>query len=204
MSTEATLMSYSIPKDILKYRSEAALVSKAWKEYERALNSEHKRSAKYQNLSGRVAKGELQNLTIETPSGVIIVRAIQPCLLLALVGGSPPRDASSPDLSTEPKFTAEASGDARYPPLLNYPRTINFNPSRTPTSGDTSPVSREDSGVEVAENDDLEEAVGGEPVVDVPLATSVLHMQRTKLDSMADWLKDELWQANFIVTPDVA
>jgi hypothetical protein len=107
-------------------------------------------------------------------------------------------------LSTEPRFTAEAKGDTRYPPLLNYPQTLNFNPTGTPNTGDTSPVSREDSGVGGTENDDLEEAIGGEPVADVPLATSVLHMQRTKLDSMADWLKDELLQANFIVTPDIA
>jgi hypothetical protein len=225
MTNEAQLLAYSAPNttNINKYRDEAALVSQAWKHYDTAFMSKSNRARPgHENRTGQVSKGELQYLTIETGPGVIIVRAIQPCLLLVLVGRTPlsagtvDRPASS-HTANGSTITPEVKGEPRFPPILNYGDTINFGADVTPAAGDIiepedgEPTEEESSTVaepstsvqsqQQDDDDDLEDAVQEEPVVDASTATVTLHLQRLKLDNMADWLGDKLTNAKFITKP---
>jgi hypothetical protein len=112
VTINSELLSYSAPQDIKSFRSETALLVKAWKEYDQQLMQENDRDEpSYENPTGEIQDGEINVLTIEMPSGNIIARAIQPNLLLAVVGSVPPR--GDPDFTM--KFYVEAKGDERYP-----------------------------------------------------------------------------------------
>lgn len=105
MSPNGTLMAYSTPVDIKELRDQAALISMAWKDQDNV------RKNKPTDLSTDTQDiPPLETLTIETANNNIIVRAIQPNLLLVLVGAVPP---SRKEMF---KITPEAHGDPRYPP----------------------------------------------------------------------------------------
>jgi hypothetical protein len=232
MTNEAQLLAYSAPHttNINKYRDEAALVSQAWKHYDTVLMSKANRTRPgHENPTGHVARGELQCLTFETQTGVIIVRAIQPCLLLVQVGYTPPdagdveyRPASSSHTLNGTTITYELRGDARFPPLLNYPETIDFGADVTHTEGDVVETEAGETTEETAttvaeastrvhslkpaeddgeEDDEMDVAVEGEPVVEASTATQTLNLQRSKIDGMADWLGGKLHEAKFITKP---
>jgi hypothetical protein len=118
VTINSELLSYSAPQDIKSFRSETALLVKAWKEYDQQLMQEHDRDEpSYENPTGEIQDGEINVLTIEMPSGNIIARAIQPSLILAVVGNVPSR--VNPD--SRMKFHVEAKGDPRYPILEEIP-----------------------------------------------------------------------------------
>jgi hypothetical protein len=130
MSPNATLLAYTGPSNIKELRDQAALISILWREAE---HDNKKQNPKSQNVdltsSAVLQPGSLETLTIESEKSNIIVRAIQPRLLLILVGGRPPNREENFF-----KITAEALGDARYPPA-------DYTPSPPPESASSSSCS---------------------------------------------------------------
>jgi hypothetical protein len=118
MSPNATLLAYTGPSDIKELRDQAALISILWKEAEQDRKKQNRDSQNTDLTSSAVLKpGDLETLTVESEKSNIIVRAIQPRLLLVLVGGKPPKNNSLKFF----KITPETVGDTRYPPVDYIP-----------------------------------------------------------------------------------
>ncbi|KAJ4349489.1 uncharacterized protein N0V89_008105 [Didymosphaeria variabile] len=163
MSPNGTLMAYTTPIDIRDLRDQAALISMAWKDHVSKLAE-----------SSPDARPELETLTIETANNNIIARAIQPSLLLVLVGGVPP---SRKDVF---KITPEAKGEARYPPL---------------DAGDdgAEPVIGSGKAASVLSTmSSREKDVKG----------GALHIQRKKIDALTDYLRADFEKKGFVMPDD--
>jgi hypothetical protein len=226
VTTSSELLSYSHPTDIKKFRSETALIVKTWKEYDLEIMQEHGREAtSYENPTGRIEDGEMYGLTIEMRSGTIIARAVQPCLLLILVGHSN-NPHNEGDIAN--RFHVEVKGDSRYPPSQALPDTMSFEESvpdesigkeqdqgdvprpngdqsngsqasqhsSKPGTGTHSPQSSEQTSIPAQEHDKIQ-------VEDDGQAAAILHIQRLKLDSMVDWLAQQLKKHDFVFTEDL-
>jgi hypothetical protein len=119
MSPNATLLSYTDDSDIKALRDQAALISILWREAEQQNKQKNPNSQNTDlTFSNMLKPGDLETLTVESETSNIIVRAIQPRLLLVLVGGKPPT------YKTDLKFfkiTPETVGDVRYPPADSIP-----------------------------------------------------------------------------------
>lgn len=102
MTPNGTLLAYSKPTNIRELRKQAAVAALSWQE--------HQESARGDSIEKIAMPSLLRTLTIESETSNIIVRKIQPQLLLALEGGVPPRRRTF-----EPKVTPEGPGDAPYP-----------------------------------------------------------------------------------------
>src|ERR1700712_320534 len=91
MSPNATLLAYTGPSNIKELRDQAALISILWREAEHDNKKQHPNLQNADLTSSAVLQPDsLETLTIESEKSNIIVRAIQPRLLLVLVGGRPP------------------------------------------------------------------------------------------------------------------
>lgn len=131
MSPNATLLAYTGPSDIKELRDQAALISILWREAEQ--QTKQKTAQTNDLVSSDVLRpGQLETLTIESETSNIIVRAIQPRLLLVLVGSKPPKH----DDSKYFKITPETVGDPRYP-------SGDYTPSPPSTTRSSSPSSTE-------------------------------------------------------------
>ena len=155
MSPSGTLLSYTTPIDIRSLRDQAALLSLTWKDH--ALKNPH-----------------LHTLTVETPHSNIIVRAIQPSLLLALVGTVPPSRAREELF----RITPEADGEARYPPAVEE------------GEGEVSVGSGKAASVLSTVSSRERDVKGG-----------VLHIQRKKVDALTGYLREEFERKGFVM-PD--
>ncbi|KAJ4299016.1 hypothetical protein N0V90_004260 [Kalmusia sp. IMI 367209] len=163
MSPNGTLMAYTTPIDIRDLRDQAALISMAWKDHSSQLKSTTSPDA------------TLETLTIETANNNIIARAIQPSLLLVLVGGVPP---SRKEVF---KITPEARGDARYPPFdasEDVPTSPKGGAGKAPSVLSTM-SSRE------------RDVKGG-----------VLHIQRKKIDALTGYLRRDFDAKGFVMPDD--
>lgn len=110
MTPNGTLVAYSTPTNIRELRKQAAIAGLSWREHQEpsqddsmAAGGEHEKVT---------MPSLLRTLTIESESSNMIVRKIQPQLLLVLDGGVPPRRRTF-----EPRVTPEGPGDAPYPAL---------------------------------------------------------------------------------------
>lgn len=138
MSPNATLLAYTGPSDIKELRDQAALISILWREAEQ---QKKQNAPKITDLSSSdvLKPGQLETLTIESETSNIIVRAIQPRLLLVLVGNKPPKN----DDSKYFKITPETVGDARYP-SADYtpsPPSVTRTSSSSSAANDSAPES---------------------------------------------------------------
>lgn len=196
MSPNGTLLAYSKPVDIKELRDQAALISIAWKDHDTALRQRAQQSAA-NGEAGSSASQEpgLETLTIEFDNNNILVRAVQPKLLLVLVGGVPP--------SRKINFTItpESYGGSRYPSdNLQVPQL---------TSLTSSSKDRQNQR-------DTEQPEGGSSFSKSPLKSpakissqsesnvnaSVLHMQRTKLDALCEFLRKDFESKGFVMPDD--
>ncbi|KAK7569558.1 hypothetical protein IWX91DRAFT_327592 [Phyllosticta citricarpa] len=197
MSPNGTLLAYSRPANIKELRDQAALVSMAWKEHEHTIRSE---TTHFENHdSSASSRAPLETLTIEFDNGNLIVRAIQPKLLLVLVGGVPPGRKQSF------KVTPEIQGSARYPPEASYPSsnghdkvippasTISPNSSQDPTSMGSPDAP---SSVSVAESHMSQREK------DTKLGP--LYVQRKKVDAMTDFIRQDFDRRGFVMPDDVS
>ncbi|OAF99992.1 uncharacterized protein CC84DRAFT_1168895 [Paraphaeosphaeria sporulosa] len=163
MSPNGTLMAYTTPIDIRDLRDQAALISMAWKDH----------AAKYPPPSDPSPPDQLETLTIETANNNIIARAIQPSLLLVLVGGVPP------SRKQVFKITPEARGEARYPAEGGEEGTEPVVGSGKAASVLSTMSTRE------------KDVKGG-----------ALHIQRKKIDALTEYLRRDFDAKGFVMPDD--
>lgn len=188
MSPNGTLMAYSTPVDIKELRDQAALISMAWKEHEA---SRKLQSSAHDGAEDSTAP--LETLTIETQHNNIIVRALQPKLLLVLVGGVPPsRKASF-------KITAEAHGDQRYP-ASDVPEQP---PASQPQPGDSSAESSLPSGEDGAPvKQKAASILSTMSQRERDIKVGALHIQRKKIDALTDFIRADFDAKGFVMPDD--
>jgi hypothetical protein len=136
-----------------------------------------------------VPEGSLETLTIETAKSNIIIRAVQPRLLLVLVGGPAPRRKS--DFF---KVTAEAKGDAMYPEAQPSPIDSEGKSFHEEPSDELQAISHDEVVMDEtipAEYSDLSEAE----------KTKMLSIQRRKMDAATDFMRGDFSSRNFVM-PD--
>ena len=187
MSPNGTLMAYSTPVDIKDLRDQAALISMAWKDHEKQLLSQ----LSYQD-SDNSASPNLETLTIEFQQNNIIVRAIQPQLLLVLVGGVPPtRKANfkiTPEVHGAPRYPPDGSSDSDTQPVesppanasLHHDDTGNLRTGKSKAASIASTMSQREKDVK----------------------SGVLHIQRKKIDALTHFIRADFDAKGFIMPED--
>ena len=179
-------MAYSTPVDIKDLRDQAALISMAWKEHE----AKHI----HQSESGE-PESRLETLTIEFQHNNIIIRAIQPKLLLVLVGGVPPsRKALF-------KITTEAYGDPRYPPAYS-PEPHSTSAKDLPqgdASAEESLPTIEDRSVAKTKAASITSNMSQR---EKDIKVGILHIQRKKLDALTAFIRADFDSKGFVMPDD--
>ena len=108
MTPNGTLLAYSQPTDIRELRKQAAIAALSWQEHQEPSRRD---STDPEGESGEITMpGLLRTLTMESESANVIIRKIQPQLLLVLEGGIPPRRRRF-----EAHVTPENLSDPPYP-----------------------------------------------------------------------------------------
>lgn len=192
MSPNGALMAYSTPVDIKDLRDQAALVSMAWKDSEASLLVKRSKGANGSESSKSTSRQGLETLTIEFQHNNIIVRAIQPKLLLVLVGGVPP------NRNNIFKITPEAYGDPRYPSAEPLPEE-----EQTSVQGDPSTDNQQ---LIEAESDHLKPKAASICSTmsqrDKDLKLGVLHIQRKKIDALTKFIRADFEAKGFVMPDD--
>jgi hypothetical protein len=192
MSPNGTLMAYSTPVDIKDLRDQAALISMAWKEHEASF---HAKQAKHRDLSdSEESSSELETLTIEFQHNNIIIRAIQPKLLLVLVGGVPP------SRRTVFKVTAEAHGDPRYPPIKG-PESASA-PTNVPQSDSSAELSVPTNEDRILPKKKTASIASNMSQKEKDVKVGVLHIQRKKLDALTEFIRADFDSKGFVMPDD--
>jgi len=199
MTPNGTLIAYSTPADIRSIRDQIALVSMTWKEQlalkSRTQSTDHDRAndvpESFQIGHRRTVRADaLETLTLEFERRNLLVRYLQPRLLLVLEGGVPP--SRKRDL----RITAEAKGEDRYPPA------------------DTSTSAQQNGDFDSrgqSERDDEAREQYGSPYAASQASTAisstgrrmrVLDVHRRKLDALAKVIGEEFVSMGFEMPDD--
>ncbi|KAF1350024.1 hypothetical protein BDV97DRAFT_352994 [Delphinella strobiligena] len=183
MTPNGSLMAYTLPANMKELRDQVALVSISWKEHLERKDSENhepQHSEDGPNDSERriIRPDALETLTIEFDNRNLIVKYLQPKLLLVLEGGVPPGRRKPLHV------TAEAPGDARYPPEDG---SLSRNGSFTNAAALSSSVG---SGASTTASQASYRRV------------SVLQIQRKKTEIMAQTIRNELQRSGFQMPDD--
>jgi len=203
MSPNGTLLAYSTPVDIKELRDQAALISMAWKEHEAAIQAKAAKGkggdepgSSQQSTSS--TEPLLETLTIEFENNNLIVRAIQPKLLLILVGGVPP------GRKTSFKITPEVYGDPRYPASVSSNKAQSSatvaaaasTPSSQPNTPPESDVmnSPTQTGTSIAGSHMSQR--------EKHMKLGILHIQRKKLDAMTRFIRSDFDSKGFVMPDD--
>lgn len=181
MTPNGSLMAYTLPANMKELRDQVALVSISWKEQLERKDSENidpqDRPDSPSEHERRVIRPDaIEALTIEFDNRNVIVKYLQPKLLLVLEGGVPPGRRK------ELKVTAEAPGDARYPPEEHDTMNGSLNGAMLSSSAG-SMASTTASAASFRR-------------------VSVLAIQRKKMEIMAQTIKDELQRSGFLMPDD--
>ncbi|KAK3110507.1 hypothetical protein LTR53_015135 [Teratosphaeriaceae sp. CCFEE 6253] len=96
MTPNGTLLAHTQPSDARELRKQVAMVALSWQEHAQIPAEPDEASSQTQRQQ------DLHTLIIESETGNVVVRRIQPQLLLVLEGGVPPRKPSF-----EPRVVAE-------------------------------------------------------------------------------------------------
>lgn len=192
MTPNGSLIAYSIPADSRELRDQAALVSISWKEHLEIKDSENfdpQYSQSYANQASRriIRPDALETLTMEFETRNLLVRYLQPKLLLVLEGGVPPNRKRSL------KTTAEARGDARYPPEVQ-PESSNSSAANGTGTASSQDESALGTSVDSKASTATSSHTGGR--------MSALQVHRRKLDIMAETIKAELEHSGFSMPED--
>lgn len=183
MTPNGSLMAYTLPANMKELRDQVALVSISWKEHLERKDSEnfetqHVQEGPNEPSTRFIRPDALETLTIEFDNRNIIVKYLQPKLLLILEGGVPP------GRRRPLKITAEAPGDARYP---------------SDDMADSRNGSMHGSAL-------LSSSVGSKASTTTSQASyrrlGVLHIQRRKTEIMAQTIKEELQRSGFQMPDD--
>ncbi|KIW04312.1 uncharacterized protein PV09_04605 [Verruconis gallopava] len=202
MSPNATLLAYSGSPNIQQLRDQAALLSQIWREQKAKLGGQSSTSltdhfSSSASTASTIAEGALETLTIENAKSNIIIRAVQPRLLLVLIGGSPPRRPSNFF-----KLTAEARGDPRYPPELVSPDSGSAGSAHDSVRGDSPPA-------EVLTHDH-ESFVADPPAQSQHRDLSehekieILDLQRRKIDAATEFIRGDFESKKFVMPDEIS
>lgn len=192
MSPNGTLLAYSKPVDIKELRDQAALLSIVWKE-----NCVTRQALLSKTDSGQDPrpKPSLKTLTVETEDCNIIVRLLQPELLLVLVGTIPPKKRQ------KFRITAEGHGDPRYPEV----DTLGSRPSSSTRLHQHDGVSNSAIGL----SGERSLSKGKAPSItsnmsqrEKDIRTGTLHVQRKRLDALADYILKDFGETGFVMPAD--
>lgn len=129
MSRNGMLLAYTQPTDIKDLRKQAALATLSWQEYQDP--AKHTVASAGDEALRTTVGGSLHTLTVESDSSNLLIRKIQPQLLLVLEGGTPPRKQTF-----EPRVTPEGLEDAPYPPQEEQAESV-LSSSIPSTAGST-------------------------------------------------------------------
>jgi hypothetical protein len=203
MSPNGTLLAYSTPVDIKELRDQAALISIAWKEHchgrqKPPAPGHRKDSARNDNSATATASQALQpalrTLTIQSQNCNILVRLLQPELLLILVGNIPPKKSQTF------RINAEGYGDPRYPPIdvsLSRPgSSSNF------MQGDAAGDQFRLAGPDGSGKGKAPSIMSNMSQREKDIRNGVLHVQRKRLDALADYALRDFESTGFIMPAD--
>jgi hypothetical protein len=197
MSPNGTLFAYSTPVDIKELRDHAALISMAWKDYdgERKRRMVTNTESDTSSVSSAASKAPIETLTVEFDTNNLIVRAVQPNLLLVLVGGVPP------GRHTTFKITPESQGDPRYPEerIVTPIETSHDHEDILASADEATPKANESiqqfgsshSGSQMSQ-------------LEKDMKVGLLHIQRKKLDAMTKFLRDDFASKGFVMPDDLS
>jgi hypothetical protein len=205
MSPNATLLAYSGTPNIQQTRDQAALLSQIWKEQKNKLREQDTDASSRPigdhfsssaSTASTIVEGALETLTIESAKSNIIIRAVQPRLLLVLVGGAPPRRTSEYF-----KTTAEARGDPRYPPSA-----ATSNDSLTGGAHDSARDSPPAELLTHAHQDVvIDESMPAEyrDLTDNE-KMQMLDIQRNKVDSATEFMRGDFANKGFVMPDEIS
>jgi hypothetical protein len=191
MSPNGTLLAYSTPVDIKELRDQAALISIAWKEH-----CQGRQKPPVPNQPKDIARKDpseslpaLKTLTIQSRDCNILVRLLQPELLLVLVGNIPPKKNQSF------KINAEGYGDPRYP-------SVDASPSRPGSSRLLQGDGAGESALEAIGKGKAPSIMSNMSQREKDIRQGVLHVQRKRLDALADYALRDFESTGFIMPAD--
>ncbi|KAK3079744.1 hypothetical protein LTS18_004014 [Coniosporium uncinatum] len=189
MDPDGQLFAYSRPANMKQLRDQATLVSMAWKQQEEALNSRAVGETRSPSSpsSGTIYEDSLETLTIESDTANVLVRALQPKLLLVMVGGTPPGRKISLTM------TPETPGDSRYPSPI---------PSRPMSPIEARPSSSQDSLRNLntqAHALSSSASDGSASQKDVDIMLGALHIQRKRLDKLTGLIREDFRKTGFLM-----
>lgn len=196
MSPNGTLLAYSMPVDIKELRDQAALISIAWKEHcqgrqKPPVPNQPKDTAR-RDISESLPA--LKTLTIQSRGCNILVRLLQPELLLVLVGTIPPKKNQSF------KINAEGYGDPRYPSVeasLSRP-----DPNSRLLQADGPGEDSKPSGLEATGKGKAPSIMSNMSQREKDIRHGVLHVQRKRLDALADYALRDFESTGFVMPAD--
>ncbi|RYO65119.1 hypothetical protein AA0113_g5612 [Alternaria arborescens] len=179
MSPNGTLLAYSKPVQTKELRDQAALISMTWKDH---CQGRQKPSVRNGTTQDHSLKPALKTLTIETPDCNIIVRLLQPELLLVLIG------RIAPSRKQAFKISAEGQGDPRYPES-DVPNSRPGSSSQLlPGDAATGNFGAEDR---LTAKNKAPSLLSNMSQRDKDIRGGALHVQRKQLDALAEYaLKD--------------
>lgn len=200
MTPNATLLAYSQPNNVRQIRDQATLISMAWRDH---MEKYGIRQSASEGESSPVEKasvkdGMLETLTVELESGNVLVRAIQPQLLLVLVGGS--FTGFQGDATQDCRITPEIKGSPSYPAadwqpldmLASSPASVREIPEgmkqQQPVSN-IKVVQQEEQPAEVSE-------------AEREIRTAILKLQRDKIAAACEHMRRDFSQRGFIMPED--
>jgi hypothetical protein len=204
MSPNATLLAYSGSPNIQQLRDQAALLSQVWKEYKDkireqqsvSMNSASDQLSSSSSTASTIVEGALETLTIENAKSNIIIRAVQPRLLLVLIGGSPPHRASDYF-----KVTAEARGDPRYPPetaIADAGSTDSpYDSAQRSPPTELLTQTPEEAVIETPMPDKYHDITATEKM-------EMLSIQRQKIDAATDYMRSDFTNKGFIMPDELS
>ncbi|KAK5004900.1 hypothetical protein LTR28_008341, partial [Elasticomyces elasticus] len=204
VTPNGTLLAYTHPANAKELRDRAALVSMAWKENSAAAHAKKSGAQPPDTSAGTTPTqpsetpkkappppppDSLETLTIEFDNRNLLVRYLQPKLLLVLEGGVPPRRKKGF------RVTPEAPGDPVYP-SAERPEIPTAPPSKAPSerrrSNGASSPSHQPDDVRLSMSAGSKTSKGAsDPGGSLMGRTSVLQVHRRKLDAMAQAIRAE-------------
>ncbi|KAG9189176.1 hypothetical protein G6011_06044 [Alternaria panax] len=190
MSPNGTLLAYSKPVQTKELRDQAALISMTWKDH---CQGRQKLSLRNGNTQDQALKPALKTLTIETPDCNIIVRLLQPELLLVLIG------RIAPGKKQAFKISAEGQGDPRYPEADAPESRPSSRSQLLPVNAATDSSGAEDR---LTTKNKAPSLLSNMSQRDRDIRSGALHVQRKQLDRLAEYALQDFAQTGFIMPAD--
>ncbi|KAG8625368.1 hypothetical protein KVT40_007119 [Elsinoe batatas] len=180
-----SLLAYTSPTDIQELRDQVALISVTWKERldlrEDDMNDEDHHEPNEPN------EPTMHTMTMEFENRNIVVRLLQPNLLLVLEGGVPPRKPR------QVQVTTEGPRDQRYPPHAVSAMSKSVENGSTVPNGSVTAIEPPGSPSGHSE---------ASTTLSVRRSKNVLDVHRRKLDAMTTIIRSELRKIHFEMPSD--